>query len=167
MRRFILTLQLENHCFNPPELSADSQIYPALPLQMELPAYHAFTPIPCWISHLPCFLLIFQVLAKKSLQKRTESFPKIRKIFLMISFITIGVLICILHQLKPFLKLLPGSSDGKESACNVGDLGSSPGSRRSPGEGNGYPLWYSCLENSMDREAWQATVLGSQRIGHD
>ena len=51
-------------------------------------------------------------------------------------------------------------SDGKESACNAGDLGSSPGSVRSPGEGNGYPLWYSCLENSMDRGAWPATVHG-------
>ena len=49
------------------------------------------------------------------------------------------------------------SSVGKESACNAGDQGSVPGSRRSPGEGNGSPLQYSCLENPMDREAWQAT----------
>ena len=48
----------------------------------------------------------------------------------------------------------PGSSDGKESACNAGDLGSIPGSGRSPEEGNGYPLQYSCLENSMDRGAY-------------
>ena len=47
---------------------------------------------------------------------------------------------------------LPGGSDGKESACS-GDLGSIPGSGRSPGEGNGNPLQYSCLENFMDREA--------------
>ena len=40
-------------------------------------------------------------------------------------------------------------SDGKKSACNAGELGSTPGSERSPGEGNGYPLQYSCLENSM------------------
>ena len=52
----------------------------------------------------------------------------------------------------------PGSSDGKESACNVGDLGSVPGLGRSPQEGNGYPFQHSCLENSMDRGAWQATV---------
>ena len=45
---------------------------------------------------------------------------------------------------------LPGGSTGKESACNVGDLGSSPGLGRSPGEGNGYPLQYSGLENSTD-----------------
>ena len=43
-------------------------------------------------------------------------------------------------------------SDGKDSACSAGDLGSIPGSRRSSGEGNGNPLWYSCLENSMDRD---------------
>ena len=46
----------------------------------------------------------------------------------------------------------PGGSDGKESACNAGDLGSIPGSGKSPGEGNGYPLHYSCLENFMDRD---------------
>ena len=50
------------------------------------------------------------------------------------------------------------SSDGKESVCNAGDLGSIPGSGRSPGEGNGNSLQYSCLENPMDRGAWQATV---------
>ena len=54
----------------------------------------------------------------------------------------------------------PGDSVGKESAHNAGDLGSIPGSGRSSGEGNGNPLQYSCLENSMDRGAWQATVRG-------
>ena len=52
----------------------------------------------------------------------------------------------------------PGGSDGKESACNAGDLGLIPGLGRSPGEGNSYPLQYSCLENSMDRGTWWATV---------
>ena len=52
----------------------------------------------------------------------------------------------------------PGGSEGKASACNVGDPGSVPGLGRSPGEGNGNPLQYSCLENPMDREAWQATI---------
>ena len=55
---------------------------------------------------------------------------------------------------------LPSGSDGKESACNVGDLGSIPGSGRFPREGNGYPLHYACLENPMDRGAWWATVHG-------
>ena len=54
----------------------------------------------------------------------------------------------------------PGGSDGKESACNSGDPGSIPGLGRSPGEGNGNPLQHSCLENSMDRGAWRATVHG-------
>ena len=53
-------------------------------------------------------------------------------------------------------KGFPSGSDGKESACNAGDPGSIPGSGRSPGEGNGNPLQYSCLENSKDRGAWQS-----------
>ena len=56
-----------------------------------------------------------------------------------------------------------GSSDGKESACITGDPGSIPGSGISPGEGNGYPLQYSCLENSVNREAWEATVHGTAK----
>ena len=54
----------------------------------------------------------------------------------------------------------PGGSAGKESACSVGDLGSIPRLGRSPGEGNDNPLQYSCLENSMDRGSWRATVHG-------
>ena len=54
----------------------------------------------------------------------------------------------------------PGGLDGKESACNVGDLGLIPGWGRSPGEGNGYPLQHSCLENPMVGGAWQSTVYG-------
>ena len=52
----------------------------------------------------------------------------------------------------------PGGSDGKESACNTGHLGWIPGSGSSPGEGNGNPLQCSCLENAMEKGAWQATV---------
>ena len=55
----------------------------------------------------------------------------------------------------------------KESACNVGVLGSIPGLGRSHGEGDGNPLQYSCLENPRDRGAWQATVHGVTRVGHD
>ena len=54
----------------------------------------------------------------------------------------------------------PGGSDGKESACKAGNLGSTPGLRKSLREGNGYSLQYSCLENPMDTEAWQATIHG-------
>ena len=59
-----------------------------------------------------------------------------------------------------FIDGFPGGSDGKASAYNAGDLGSIPGSGRSPGEGKGYPLQYSCLENSRERGAWWATVHG-------
>ena len=60
---------------------------------------------------------------------------------------------------KNYLKLcFPGGSDGKESACGAGDLGLIPGSGRSPGGGHGNPLQYPCLQNPMDRGAWQATV---------
>ena len=62
------------------------------------------------------------------------------------------------------LQGFPGGSDSKESACSARDLGSIPGSGRSPGEGNGNPLQNPCLENSMDRGAWWATV---QRDRHD
>ena len=57
----------------------------------------------------------------------------------------------------------PGGSDGKESACNAGDLGLIPGSGRSPGEGNGNPLQYPCLENPMDGGGWWATVRGGRK----
>ena len=54
----------------------------------------------------------------------------------------------------------PGGSEVKVSACNAGDRGSIPGSGRSPGEGNGNPLQYSCLENPMEGGTWWATVHG-------
>ena len=69
----------------------------------------------------------------------------------------------ILYHLMGFL----GGSDGKESTCNAGDLGLIPGSGRSSGIGNGYPHQYSCLENSIDRGAWQATVHEVKSVGHD
>ena len=56
------------------------------------------------------------------------------------------------------LRGFSGDSDAKESACSVGDPGSIPGLGRSPGEGHSNPLQYSCLENSVDRGAWWATV---------
>ena len=59
----------------------------------------------------------------------------------------------------------PGGSEVKASACNAGDLGSNPGSGRSPGEGSGNPFQYSCLQNSMDREAWWASVHGVAKSG--
>ena len=66
--------------------------------------------------------------------------------------------VCVCVQINIELELAPGGSEVKASACNVGDLGSIPGLGRSPGEGNGNPVQYSCLENPMYGEAWWATV---------
>ena len=66
----------------------------------------------------------------------------------------------IVYRSPPDKMGFPGGSDGKESACNAGELGLIPGSGISPGEGDGYQLQYSCLENFMDRGAWEATVHG-------
>ena len=64
------------------------------------------------------------------------------------------------HPCQLYLGSFPGGLDGKESVYNAGDLGSISGSGRSPREENGNPLQHSCLENPMDRGAWQATVYG-------
>ena len=61
----------------------------------------------------------------------------------------------------------PGGSDGKASVYNVGDLGSIPGSGRSPGEGNGNPLQYYCLEIPWTEKPGRLQSMGSQRVGHD
>ena len=61
----------------------------------------------------------------------------------------------------------PGSSVGEESACSAGHPGLTPGLGRSPGGRNGNPLPYSCLENPMDRGAWQAAVHGVPQVGHN
>ena len=61
----------------------------------------------------------------------------------------------------------PGGSDGKESVCHGGHLGSFPGSGKFPGGGHVNPLQYSCLENSMDRGALWLQSMGLQRVGHD
>ena len=61
------------------------------------------------------------------------------------------------------MTVLPGSSAGKESACNAGDPGLIPGLGRSPGGGHGNPLQYSCLENPMDRGVWQEAVHGAAK----
>ena len=65
---------------------------------------------------------------------------------------SIGLLGAVLYFLRIYY-IFPGSSYGKESACNAGDVGSIPGLGRSPGEGNGNPLQYSCLGNLMNRGA--------------
>ena len=73
----------------------------------------------------------------------------------------------ILYNITYVLVSFLGGSDGKESACNVGDPGSIPKSGRPPGDGNGNPLQDSCLENSMEREPGGLQSMGLQRIGHN
>ena len=63
--------------------------------------------------------------------------------------------------------VFPNSSDSKASAYNAGDLGSIPGSGRSPGNGNGNPLQYPCLDNPWTEEPGGLQSMGSQRVGHD
>ena len=78
----------------------------------------------------------------------------------MYAFIYVHICMCIYILLTVNLNVIkdvmgfPGGLDGKESACKAEDLGSIPGLGRPPGEGNGYPLQYSGLENSIDRGAW-------------
>ena len=71
----------------------------------------------------------------------------------------IFLLLCLISVIQ-YDTVSPGDPDCKESACNVGDLGSIPGLGKSRGEGNGNPLQYSCLGNPTEREAWQITVHG-------
>ena len=77
--------------------------------------------------------------------------------------------VCYWVNLRRFVSKsdFPGGSDSKTSACNAGDLGSIPRWGRSPGEGNGNPIQYSCLENSMDEEPARLQSMGSQIVGHD
>ena len=73
--------------------------------------------------------------------------PKVTKLSKSVTLFLLGV---------GYTEGFPDGSDGKEFSCNAGDQGLIPGSERSPGEGNDYPLQYSCLENPMDRGDWQA-----------
>ena len=85
--------------------------------------------------------------------------PLLSLFFFTLYFLTLSTFPPV-HVLILPLNLFPCGSIGKKSGCNVGDPGSVPGLGRSPGEGNGNPLQYSCLENSMDQGDWQATVHG-------
>ena len=87
-------------------------------------------------------------------------------------YLTLAVKVCISEmgnngRIIVRIRGFPHSSVDKSFACSAGDLGLIPGMGRSSGEGNGYPFQYSCLENPMDRGAWQAIVHGVARVGHD
>ena len=79
-------------------------------------------------------------------------------------FLPVGSDVCLMLRTVWETGCFPGGSDGKESACNVGDLGSILGLGRSPGERNGYPLQYYCLDNYMDRGAMHR-MLGGREEG--
>ena len=78
---------------------------------------------------------------------------------------TLGYFLSLYYEDISYYQGFPCSSGGKEFTCNTGDL--IPGLERFPGEGNGNPLQYSCLETSMDREAWQLHSMVSQKVGHN
>ena len=80
----------------------------------------------------------------------------------LLSLITAAATVRLMILTSTFIELLDGS-DGKESACSAGD----PGSGRSPGEGKGYLLQYSCVVKLMDRRAWWSITTGSQRVRHN
>ena len=92
---------------------------------------------------------------------------------IFVSRLSLTVCLLIKHELNITISNsrrsdFPGGSDGKASVYNVGDLGLIPGLGRFPGEGNGNPFQYDCLENPMDRGAWcRLLCMGSQRVGHD
>ena len=105
-----------------------------------------------WLSWLFSVAVTFHHLSKFQILCLHDQNPP----DLILTFHSFSTIIILSNVLRGF----PGGSDGKESACNVGDPSSNPGLGRSPGEGNGNPLQYSCLENPKDKEAWQATVHG-------
>ena len=83
---------------------------------------------------------------------------------LILNFKNIFAAIISMFWFKGLYEGFPHSSVGIESACNAGSQSMIPGWERSPGKGNGHPLQCSCLENSRDRGAWQATVHGAARL---
>ena len=107
-----------------------------------------------------CFFQIIQVHCKIFGSFRTVYLNKICSEVILVNPLTYWcILSCTLFCVWVFLFLVQYyGSDGKESACSVGDPGSIPGLGRSPGEGNGSPLQYPCLENPMDKRAWYATA---------
>ena len=123
---------------------------PCIQIRSQLRVSVSFSPISLSVSVYPSAslsLCIFLFLSLSHIHTTTRKLTKI--------------LIEVVSDRWGF----PGGSDGKESTCNAGDPGSIPGLGRSPRGGNGYPLQYSCLENPMDRRAWQAMVdRGSKEV---
>ena len=106
-----------------------------------------------------CFMIL-NLISQVS-QVAALFFKQLRKSFILLQFWSLPLGICF-RGLHNYL-WLPWWLSSKESACNVGDPGSIPGQGRFPGEGTGNPLQYSCLQNSMDRGVWWATVHGIEK----
>ena len=118
--------------------------------------------LPKYLKNLPTVYHLHDCMQRKSL-RLPEAKPHVSVSSLFLFLLHTSTFFT--HRWS-ILQGFSGGSDGKESAFNVGDLESVSGSGGSPGEGNGYPLQYSCLEHSMDRGAWWA-AMGLQRDGHD
>ena len=125
------------------------QVLPSLPLLLSPWSPHPPLPPVVWWNPVFAILALFFLFACYFLE-HPDSIV-IRR-YLFFGFHSFPFPMCFMG--------FPGGSDGKESACNVGDLALIPGSGRSPGEGTGDPLQYSSLENSIDKGAWWATVHG-------
>ena len=124
-------------------------------VQINLPGAFILTSHPqesmeqaCWIHYL-FLILILQIFNSKLQVSKSSFLSSFTVFFISCSFNSLPIH----HSCSLFLSF-PGGSDGKESACNAGDPSLIPGLARSPGEGNGNPLQYSCLKNSMSRRAW-------------
>ena len=108
-------------------------------------------------------LIFIIVLLVTETRKNNISFivqRQIHQIYCLMSLLFIFKIIQYHLLFNQHILIFPGGSDGKESACNAGDLGSIPELGRSPGGGHGNPLQYSCLENSMHRGVWRAIIHG-------
>ena len=111
------------------------------------------------IRNLSCKVVLTSIIFKKFCHLENLSCNKLALLLFHMGHLVSRDIMLELHQV-PNKRELPGGSVGKESTCNAGNLSLIHGSGTYAGEGNGNPLQYSCLENSMDREAWWATVHG-------
>ena len=117
-----------------------------------------------WLTHNPCSQEAYNLTEVNFLAPVCAGFWPVMKVPESLGFLFVNYVLPLLASNDNLYKVqitdFPGGSFGKDSAYSAEDLGSIPGSGRSPGEGNGNPLQYSCLGNPMDRVAWWATVHG-------
>ena len=129
-------------------------VSPDLPIHPIHPRVHTSTP------YISISISALQIVSSVPIFPRFHLHVLIYNVCFSLSYFTLYEKFkqfCTTHHMSHHF---PGSSDGKESACNEGDPGLIPQSGKSPGEGSGNPLQYSCLENPMDRGTWWASVHG-------